>query len=313
MNSQRFDMYSRGGGRRKSEAVSGLHFVLMFLAAGLLVLTRVEHPLVLKLQSSAREISKPLLGHINGLVRPLRNFGHNAAGYFTVESEFRRLERELATLRQLLEQTSDLAQRNEELTLIANLVRSAPVKAVTGEVIAGRQSPLGRSVTIGLGENDGLRYGQPVFGGGGLFGRVTSVAKTTAEVLMLNDINSRIPVEVGKGRLPALLVGDNSQAPRLVYLGSGDAARAGDVVITSGVSGEFPRGIAVGTVVLDNADVRVKTAADLVPGYYLTVLLYNLPSAGIAAKAGTAGAPERAAATDRRSGVQAVVKREAGR
>jgi len=212
------------------------------------------------------------------LAQPLRNFADNAARYFTVESEFRQLERELASLHQLLEQMSDLAKRNEELGRLVKLVRTAPVSAVTVEVVAGPRGLFTKSVQIGAGKHDGLRYGQPVFSGEGVFGRIVSAREETASVLVLNDINSRIPVEVGKERWPALLVGDNSDWPRLVYLNSAAQVRDGDEVVTSGASGEFPRGIKVGAVATSGDDTRVKTAASLLAGTYLTVLRYELPT-----------------------------------
>ena len=279
MNTVRYDSYSRGSQRRSTEAVSGLHFLLMFVAAGLLVLTRVDHPVAVSLKNVGRQIVEPVLLRLGSVARPLRNFADNATRYFTVESEFRQLERELASLRQLLDEMSDLAKRNQELGRLVNLVKTAPVSAVTVEVVAGPRGLFTKSVEIGAGKHDGLRYGQPVFSGEGLFGRIVSVGGGTASVLALNDINSRIPVEVGKARWPALLVGDNSEWPRLVYLNVAAIVRDGDEVVTSGASGEFPRGIKVGVVATGHDDTRVKTAASLLAGTYLTVLLYELPTA----------------------------------
>lgn len=278
MSSVRYDSYTRGALRRSTEAVSGLHFLLMFVAAGLLVLTRVEHPLVAGFQATGRQLAEPVLMRVSEVAQPMRNFAHNVRRYFVVESELRRLERELVALRQLLKQSSDLADRNNELAQLAKLVRASSVSAVTAEVIAGSKGLFAKSAQIGAGSKDGLRYGQPVFSGDGLFGRIVLLGEETASVLILNDINSRIPVEVGKAQVPALLVGDNTRYPRLIYLSPDVEVRDGAPVVTSGVSGEFPRGIKVGKI-LGGADTpRVATYANLLPGAYLTVLSYALPS-----------------------------------
>ena len=278
MSSVRYDSYTRGSQRRRSDAVSGLHFLLMFVAAGLLALTRVEHPVVVDLRHIGQRMLAPVQARVRRFAEPVRNASQNLVRYFTVESELRQLERELASLRQLLKQTSDLAKRNEELARLVKLVKTAPVNAVTVEVIAGPRGLFTKSVEIGAGARDGLRYGQPVFSAEGLFGRLVRVGEDTAKVLMLNDINSRIPVEIGKAKWPALLVGDQSQRPRLVYLDAGVALQDGDAVVTSGASGEFPRGIEVGVVAVGPDEVRVKTTASLQAGTYLTVLRYDLPS-----------------------------------
>lgn len=282
--------------------MSGLHFLLMFVAAGLLALTRVEHPVVVNLHNIGRDILQPMQSQVRRIATPLRTASQNVARYFTVESELRQLERELASLRQLLKQTSDLAARNEELARLAKLVKTAPVSAVTVEVIAGPRGLFTKSVEIGAGTRDGLGYGQPVFSGKGLFGRIVSVGESTASVLVLNDINSRIPVEIGKGKWPALLVGDHSQHPRLVYLDAGVVMKDGDAVVTSGASGTFPRGIKVGVVVAGAHDMRVKTAASLLAGTYLTVLRYDLPTVEVAPSAVVKGDGKVAGAAQRRQG-----------
>jgi len=245
MNIVRKDSYTRGAMGRTYEGTSGLHFLLMFVAMVLLVLTRVEHPVIISQQDAVRKLSEPVLERIGHAVEPVRNLHHSVVRFLSIDDEFRRLERELISVRQLLDRTSKLAQRNEELGDLVNLIRTAPVDAVTVEVIAGAQGLFGRTVLVGAGSRAAIRYGQPVLSGKGLFGRIVSVTDTTARVLVLNDTNSRIPVEVGNTQKSALLVGDNTVRPRLIYLNSATAVKAGDRVVTSGASGEFPRGLEV--------------------------------------------------------------------
>lgn len=279
MKPVRHDSFIRGSQRHATEAVSALHFLLMFVAAGLLVLTRVEHPAVLVLEQTARQAAQPVFDFSAAMAAPVRNFGRNAGRFFTVETEFRKLERELVSVRQFLNQMSDLNARNAELARHANLVRRAKVDAITVEVIAGPRGLFGHVVKVNAGSRDGVRHGQPVFGEKGLFGRIVAVGEGTADVLVLNDINSRIPVVVGVAQQPALVVGDHSGQPRLVYLNGSETVETGDEVVTSGASGEFPRGIKVGTVLKRDGEVRVQTLARLQAGTYLTVLRYELPSA----------------------------------
>jgi hypothetical protein len=146
MNIVRKDSYTRGTARRTNEGISGLHFLLMFVATVLLVLTRIEHPMVTSLQDAARKLSEPVHERISHAVEPVRNLGHNVMRFLSVDTEFRRLERELVSVRQLLDRTSKLVPRNEELGELVNLIRTVPVDAVTVEVIAGTQGLFGRTV-----------------------------------------------------------------------------------------------------------------------------------------------------------------------
>ena len=273
-----YDSYQRGALRRRPESVSALHFLLMFVAAGLLILSRVEHPVSKAVEAHAREVVEPALSAIAGAARPVRRVVHNAARYLTVETELDRLERELATLKHLLEQASDLEARNRELAKLARLVGEAPVDAVTVEVVAGRQGLFAQSVTIGAGREEGIRYGQPVFSGEGLFGRIVEAGRGRSRVLILNDNMSRIAVVVGDKQRPALLVGDNSARPKLVYLEQDAAVRAGERIVTSGASGAFPRGILVGHALIGRDGARVQPLSSLVARRYLTVVKHALPA-----------------------------------
>jgi len=278
MNWGDHDTFRRGGARQRGARVSALHFALLLAAAGLLVLSRVGHPLVGQIEGAAHGLVQPALEAVAEGARPVRRIASNAARYLTVETDLERLERELASLKNLLERASDLEARNRELAGLARLVAAAPVDALTVEVVAGRQGLFSQTVTIGAGRRQGIRDGQPVFSAAGLFGRILEVEETRARVLMLNDQTSRIAVEVGAARVPALLVGDNSVELRLVELDRTAVPMVGAEVATSGASGAFPRGIRVGKVVMFGGEVRVAPAARLVPGRYLTVMTYALTS-----------------------------------
>lgn len=272
------DSYQRGAMRRAPQSVSALHFFLMFLAAGLLILARVEHPASVAIATAARGFIAPVVSLVADVARPVRQVVHNAARYLTVESELQRLERELATLQNLLERASTLEARNAELARLARLVGEAPVDAETVAVVAGRQGLFSQSVTVGAGRDQGLRYGQPVFSGDGLFGRIVRAGETTAQVLMLSDNSSRIAVEVGERQTPALVVGDDTARPRLVYLKAGSNVAEGAKVVTSGASGSFPRGILVGHLAAESDVVRVVPLSSLVAGRYLTVMKHEVPA-----------------------------------
>ncbi len=278
MNTVRHDSYRRGAAQRRRDGVSAVHFFLMFIAAGLLVLNRVEHPLVDSLTETGQSLVQPVLGGVSSVVVPLRKRVVYASEYITHGNEVERLKQQLAERQQLVRRSTELARRNRELAGLVNLVKGAPVEAVTAEVIGGPRGLFAKSATLAAGRLHGIRYGQPVFSVKGLFGRIVAVAEKTSRVLILNDINSRIPVEVGKRRYQALLVGDNSDQPMLVYLDKAGRVSVGDAVVTSGVSGEFPRGITVGHVIDAAEPPRVAPLSGLLPGTYLSVLRYELPS-----------------------------------
>ena len=101
---------------------------------------------------------------------------------------------------------------------------------------------------ITAGQSGGVKKGQVVMTGEGLVGRVMQAGLYSARVLLITDINSRIPVQVGEAGNRAILAGDNSLRPRLLFLGNASAAAPGDKIVTSGDAEAFPPGIPIGQV-----------------------------------------------------------------
>jgi rod shape-determining protein MreC len=100
--------------------------------------------------------------------------------------------------------------------------------------------------------------------GQGLIGRITEIGNWSARVLLITDLNSRIPVILEGTRTHAILAGDNGPAPYLLYLPKAAAVNVGDRLVTAGHDGVFPTGLAVGRVAgIEDGKIRVEPLADL--------------------------------------------------
>jgi rod shape-determining protein MreC len=132
-------------------------------------------------------------------------------------------------------------------------------------------------ILVNVGSADRVARGQAVITGEGLVGRLTEVGTRAARVLLINDLNSRIPVTVESTHGNAVLAGDNSERPRLIYLAAGDAVKVGDRVVTSGEGGVFPPGLPVGVVAaIDAVGPRVEPYVDMSQLTYVMVVDYGL-------------------------------------
>jgi hypothetical protein len=98
------------------------------------------------------------------------------------------------------------------------------------------------------GHAEGVAKGQVVLSGEGLVGRVMQVGIHSSRVLLITDINSRLPVLVGESGTRAIMAGNNGGRPRLLYLGAKSGVAPGDKVVTSGDADAFPVGLPIGTV-----------------------------------------------------------------
>jgi rod shape-determining protein MreC len=116
---------------------------------------------------------------------------------------------------------------------------------------------------VNAGSRDGIAKGQAAFVGAGLIGRVAEVGQTSARILLISDLNSRIPVLVASSRSRAVLAGDNSPHQRLLYLSANAQVKPGDNIVTSGHGGVFPAGLRIGTVTsIGKSGVRVRPFVD---------------------------------------------------
>ena len=199
---------------------------------------------------------------------------------------------ELAALREI---NGDLRARNERLmhwqaaalrleaenAALRNLLQMVPDprrRFVTARVIGDQGGAFVRSVLVNAGTRDGIERGQAALSGNGLAGRIAQVGERSARVLLVTDMNSRIPVLVGPSRHRAVLAGDNSKQPSLLYLGPRVEVQPGDQVITSGHGGVIPPGLPVGMVAASGeTGVRVEPLVDWHHMEFLRLVDFEMP------------------------------------
>ncbi len=180
-----------------------------------------------------------------------------------------------------------LENENKQLRALLGTVAESQAKAVSGRVIADTGGAFAQSMLITAGSRDGVAKGQAVVTGAGLVGRVTQAGFRSARILLITDINSRIPVRVGEAGDRAILTGDNSSRPKLIYLGSTSGVAPGDRVVTSGDAGAFPPGLPVGRVVAaDESTAVIEPFVSRDRLQYVEVLDFGLT--GILAETGVA-------------------------
>jgi rod shape-determining protein MreC len=117
---------------------------------------------------------------------------------------------------------------------------------------------------------------QAVLSERGLVGRVVEAGKSSAKVLLLNDINSRIPVMNERTREKMILVGKGTSLPTLSYVATDTSTKKGDRIITSGDGGVFPKNIAVGQIRdADKARMQVDLFVNMADVEYVSVVQYD--------------------------------------
>ena len=181
---------------------------------------------------------------------------------FTYE-ENERLRKELEDLKSKNFQSSFLEAENNKLQNVLDLEKNSPYSVVNAKVILDKNSPFLNSVIINKGSNAGIKLGMPVLNEGYLAGRIVEVNFVSSRILLLNDLNSRIPVVVSPSGTQAILSGVGKREPSLEYLPDNfTLGEKESIVFTSGKDGVLFPGIAIGKVVLNDNKKLVKLFAD---------------------------------------------------
>lgn len=238
--------------------------VLIAAAFGLMLLGKADTVVAERLRMAVADTMAPLFALVAEPILSAHRTLADAEGLMTLRSENQRLHADNEQLRRW--QAVAVALDAENATLKANL-RWIPDPApsfVTARVVADAGGVYARAVLLSTGPNHGLTKGQIALDERGLVGRVTEIGSRSARVLLLTDINSRIPVTLESSRARAILVGTNGARPRLLHWPEGVLPVEGERVVTSAEANAFPAGLPVGVVHYSASNApEVDTAARL--------------------------------------------------
>lgn len=221
---------------------------LLALAFALMLASKADSDLTQRVRIVIVDAVTPILAVLSQPVEAFDRGVQRIENFFNVYVENERLRRENANLLGWIDAARRLQLENQELRVQLSHVPDAQPRFVTARVVADTGGSFYHSVLLNAGRRQFVRPGQPVISAGGLIGRTAEVGERSARVLLLTDINSRIPVLVEQTGERAILAGNNATRPELVYLSPNSAISQGDRIVTSGHGGVFPPGLAVGIV-----------------------------------------------------------------
>jgi rod shape-determining protein MreC len=253
---------------RSSAAIKGVAqrlatFGLVVLAAGLLILGKADAVLMERIRSALTDAVTPVLHVLSGPAAAINRVVDESRRWLRVHEDNQALREERDRLLKWQAVALRLEAENAELKRLMHTVPAPEVGFVTARVVADSGGVFARSLVLAGGAAQGIANGHVALTGEGLIGRIAGVADRSARVLLLTDLNSRVPVIIEPSNARAILAGDNSTQPRLTYLQAGAAIAVGDRVVTAADADAFPKGIPIGVVsVVDGGEIRVQPHAD---------------------------------------------------
>lgn len=247
---------------------------LVLLALLFLVMGRIDHPVVERLRRATDDISAPMLAILSRPVDRVDALIDWAGSVASLMAENARLRAENERLREWQATALALEQENERLRDLLNAPRLAARRIATARAVGVTGGPFARSIIVNIGRRHGLIGNEPAVDALGLVGRVVSVGANASRVLLVTDLNSRIPVRIQRTGAQAIARGRNDRFLTLAFLPPDADIMAGDAVVTSGDGGIFAPGILLGHIAETAADeVLLRPVALLDRLEYVDILM----------------------------------------
>ncbi|OGP91317.1 MAG: rod shape-determining protein MreC [Deltaproteobacteria bacterium RBG_19FT_COMBO_43_11] len=136
----------------------------------------------------------------------------------------------------------------QRLSKLLNLRNNLNYQFISALVVAREQASLSKTILINKGSVDGLKIGMPVIAPPGLIGRLIDVSWHVSKVLLLVDENSNVAAMLQRTRLQGIIRGAGFRGGILKYIIKNQDVKEGDIIISSGMGGVFPKGLLIGKV-----------------------------------------------------------------
>jgi rod shape-determining protein MreC len=222
--------------------------VLIVASFGMMLLGKADALLAERARTALADSLAPIYAVLAAPLGRAHVAFNEVVGLWDMRDENARLREENEKLRRWQTIALALDAENQRLKASLRWIPDPEGSFVTARVVADAGGVYARAVLLSVGPNHTIRKGEIAVDERGLIGRVTEVGARTARVLLLTDLNSRIPVTLETSRAHAILIGTNGPRPRLLYWPEGVMPQEGERIVTSAEANAFPANLPIGTV-----------------------------------------------------------------
>ena len=201
------------------------------------------------------DLFAPFLSIVSLPFQNIAIFLHDVTGLAQLQADNLMLAQENEKLREWYQTALLLDSENKSLRDLLNFDIDAQYESITARVISDIGNTYVKSLIVPIGRDGGIVKGSAVLSGGGLIGRIVDVGDNSSRILLVTDINSRVPVVVENSGQHAIMAGINQNDPHLIHLPEGSEISNGARLLTSGYGGVYPHGLPVGKLVISEDDV----------------------------------------------------------
>lgn len=210
------------------------------------------------IRSTAGEITRPISATMRQLVSGVGTVDEQIVAYFRAGSQNVALRRQVDANRTRLIEAAAIEQENLRLKKLLKLVEDEDGEVVAARLISSSSSSSRRMARLNAGKSQGAYAGMPVRAPEGLIGRIQSAGPNTAEVLLLTDSQSIVPVRRAKDNIAAICTGLDDGSLEIRSLNAGNNPfKPGDIMVTSGTGGLYRPNIPVAIIVRVEGDKSI--------------------------------------------------------
>lgn len=222
--------------------------VLIAVSFGVMLIGKADTLLAERVRTALADGLAPIYSVLSGPIDRIQSAIGETVALWDMREENARLRDENEKLRRWQSIALALDAENQRLKASLHWIPDPTGSYVTARVVADAGGIYAKAVLLAVGPNHGIRKGEIAVDERGLVGRITEVGERTARVLLITDLNSRIPVILETSRAHAILTGTNNPRPRLIYWPEGMQPKEGERVVTSAEANAFPANLPIGTV-----------------------------------------------------------------
>lgn len=222
--------------------------VLVILSLTLIVMNRLEHPLIIQLRTKLTDITAPAVQFVASPSKMIGDVGVSFERWAAAYQQNATLVAENERLKEWRSAAGALHAENLALRALLNLAPSAGHHFISARIIGQMSNPFGNSLLLSTGKNAGIIDNMTVITGDGMVGRTIDTGMETARILPITDINSRISIITETSRERAIVVGQNKPTLQMKYTPDEPTMQVGERVVTSGDNKLLPANIPVGVI-----------------------------------------------------------------
>ena len=238
-------------------------FVLVILSVVLIFAETIETRPLNKVRSFVKDVVYRSATIVSFPLKSFNNFAGFLENHLNLYSNYNELIKENNELKNNISKTDFLELENSQLRKLIDEQIESPSNLVSARVMIDKQSPYLNSFVINIGSNKGIKNGMAVLDGKNFIGRIVDVNFFSSRVLLVSDLNSKIPVLSEPSGSHAILSGHGTNEPTLEYLSKNNGIQDGDKIYTSGKEGIFTPGLVVGKAKIEKNKIKVLLFADL--------------------------------------------------